>query len=205
LKQKTSFSTPLTEAAGEYVSAYIAAKFPITITYHNLSHIKEVVKASGVIGKAVDLKDEELEIVLLAAWFHDIGYNMGQKGHENRSAEIAKNFLLERGFSKEKTNRVIGCIMATRVPQEPSNLLEDIVCDADLFHLGSDKFEEKSEELWDELKAQGTDVSFFEWLKTSRDFLKSHKYHTSYARENLDLKKKENFNQLEHRINNMKQ
>jgi predicted metal-dependent HD superfamily phosphohydrolase len=205
LKQESSFSTPLTEAAREYVSAYIAANFPVTITYHNLNHVKEVVKAVEIIGRAVELRDEELEIVVLAAWFHDIGYHSGQAGHENKSAEIAKSFLLERGFPEGKTNRVIGCIEATRVPQKPSILLESIVCDADLFHLGSDKFEEKSDELWDELKIQGTDLSFFEWLKTSRDFIKSHKYHTSFARKNLDPKKEKNLHQLEQRISRMQE
>ena len=204
LKQQFSFSTPLIKAAQEYVIAYIAANFPISITYHNMGHVNEVVKAAKKIGITIDLSDDELEIVVLAAWFHDIGYHSGHLGHENRSADIAKSFLLKKGFSVDKTNRVIGCIEATRVPQEPSNLLEDVVCDADLYHLGSDKFEEKSDELWDELKAQGTDLSYFEWLKTSRDFIKSHKYHTSCAREKLGPIKRENLRRLEQTIERMK-
>lgn len=185
------------------MAAYIAENFPDTITYHNLGHVSEVVKAAEKIGKAVGLKDEDLEIVMLAAWFHDIGYLSGQVGHEKESAEMAKNFLLENGFSVEKTNRVIGCIVATRIPQKPLNLLEEIVCDADLYHLGSDKFEEKSKELWDEQKLQGTDLSFLEWLKTSWDFISSHKYHTSYARKYLGPKKLENLRQLEQQIGRM--
>ncbi len=204
MKQQTTFNTPLTNAAREYVAAYITANFPPTITYHNIGHVDEVVKAAIKIGKAVDLKNDDLEIVVLAAWFHDIGYHSGHLGHENRSADIAKSFLMEKGLPAEKTNRVIGCIKATRVPQKPSGLLEDVVCDADLYHLGSDKFEEKSDELWDEVKTQGTDLSYFEWLKSSRDFIKSHTYHTSCAREKLGPIKRKNLKHLEQTIERMK-
>ncbi len=200
MKNQTTFTTPLIEAAREYVTEYTGKHFPDAISYHNIDHVNEVARASEEIGKAIGLGDKELEIVLIAALFHDIGYYKGQTGHERKSAKIATDFLLIKEFSKEKIDRVVSCILATKVPQNPKNILDQVLCDADLYHLGSYEFVEKSDELWGEMKSGGTDLTFYEWLKTSRDFLKSHQYHTSYAREVLKPKKEENLRQLERRI-----
>ena len=45
---------------------------PDTMTYHNLNHTREVVKAAEKIGSYASLQEEEMEILLLAAWFHDV-------------------------------------------------------------------------------------------------------------------------------------
>ncbi len=200
LKQVSSFKTPLLKMAGEYVTQYMQKHFPDDISYHNLSHISEVVHAAEEIGKAIGLNDEELEIVLIAAWFHDIGYYKGQEGHEKRSVEIAGKFLSKNKYPKKKIDLVSSCIMATKVPQNPVNNLDEILCDADLYHLGSSKFIEKSRELWDETKAKDNDLEYYEWLKSSRDFLNAHHYHTTYARKLLGPKKDENLRRLEERI-----
>ncbi len=200
MKQDSDFKTPLLKKVGEYVTRYTQEHFSEDIFYHNINHVKEVVKAAEEIGKAVGLTDEELEVVMIAAWFHDIGFYKGQEGHEKKSVKIAEEFLLKNDYSREKTDQVRSCILATKVPQNPGNKLDKVLCDADLYHLGSSRFIEKSRELWDESKAKDTGLEFYEWLKSSRDFLKTHHYHTSYARKILGPKKAENLRQLEEKI-----
>ena len=68
------------------------------------------------------------------------------------------------------------------MPQNPTNKLEKIICDADLFHLGSENFIEKTTLLrseWEQLcNKYLTDI---EWLKENNNFFGEHKYFTNYA------------------------
>jgi predicted metal-dependent HD superfamily phosphohydrolase len=40
--------------------------------------------------------------------------------------------------------KVKACILATEMPQKPVGLLQEIICDADLFHLGTEDFSDRS-------------------------------------------------------------
>jgi predicted metal-dependent HD superfamily phosphohydrolase len=91
--------------------------------------------ASKTIGAACRLSAEELEGVILAAWFHDAGYVEAIEGHEEKSVEIATSFLRENGYPQEKIARVAACIRATKMPQNPKTLMEQVLCDADISHL----------------------------------------------------------------------
>jgi hypothetical protein len=124
---------------------------------------------------------------MLAAWFHDTGYSGGKAmGHENVSSELATKFLNEHKVSQQVINKVIGCINATRLPQTPHTLIEQIICDADLFHLGTSDFKEKNKLLREELNDFGSlDLSKKDWRKKNIEFLSKHTYFTSYAKENL--------------------
>ena len=67
------------------------------------------------------LPEEDRLVLMLAAWFHDTGYSSGQAmGHENVSIEMATKFLNEHRVSQQVINKVIGCINATRLPQNPT-------------------------------------------------------------------------------------
>ncbi len=200
MKEKSAFTTPLLNDVREYVSKYTRDHFSEKISYHNLGHVREVVEAAEKIGRATGLSDDELETVLIAAWFHDIGYYRGQEGHEKKSVEIAEKFLKDHQYPPEKIRQVISCIMATKIPQSPHNKLDEILCDADLYNLGSSRFIEKSDELWEETKTGENEISFYEWLKNSRDFLRDHHYHTSFAKKYLEPVKAVNLRQLEERI-----
>jgi len=123
-----------------------------SIHFHTLQHTQEVVMACEKMANYYQLADEDRYALILAAWFHDTGYSGGQaKGHEEMSIEIAKKFLAEKQISQQITDKVIGCINATRIPQSPSHLIEQIIADADLFHLGTDDFKEKGRLLREEL------------------------------------------------------
>ena len=93
--------------------------------------------------------------------------------------------------------KVTGCIIATRMPQNPTNNIEQIICDADLFHLGSDNFKEKSKLLRDELKEfGGEELSKKEWRQNNIAFLEAHKYFTAFGQTNLQPVKEKNLVEL---------
>jgi hypothetical protein len=60
------------------------------------------------------------------------------ENHEDVSIEIATKFLKENNYPDEKIQKIVGCIDATRYPQNPKNLLEEIICDAKDFAYKAD-------------------------------------------------------------------
>ena len=71
-----------------YVFELFKDQLPNGIVYHNQNHTLQVVNASNEIALVENVSDEDLEILLLAAWFHDIGFTDGFVEHEERSKAI---------------------------------------------------------------------------------------------------------------------
>ena len=110
------------------------------LIYHNLHHTEQVVENAIKIANHYQLSDEDFFIVTAASWFHDLGYFFDCQKHEASGAGLAAEFLKGKGVSQEVIDQVQACIMATKMPQSPEGLLQQIVCDADLYHLGSNSF-----------------------------------------------------------------
>ena len=195
-----NYSTPFLEKTKEFVGGFIADNFTEKICYHNIDHTLEVVKATEVIGRKCNLSDTDLETVIIAAWFHDTGYFMGCENHEVLSAQIAEKFLKREKVTPDKIKQVKRCILATKIPQKPTSILEKILCDADLYHLATEKYFEKSELLLRELTLQNQEISFQYWLNLSKDFIETHSYHTKYGKEILSLKQKKTLIEIKKKI-----
>ena len=174
--------------AQDFVSDLFINKVNKTIHFHTLQHTQEVVAGCETMAEYYHLEDEDRFALSFAAWFHDTGYSGGQAaGHENLSIELATKFLNEHQVHQNIINKVVGCINATRLPQTPHNLIEQIICDADLFHLGTSDFKEKNKLLREELNDFGNlELSKKDWRKKNIEFLTKHNYFTSYAKEHLD-------------------
>lgn len=181
----------------DYVLSILYSKTPSNHVYHDVDHTKNVAETAELIGKASNLNDDELEIVILAAWFHDLGYIIKVDGHEEISASYAEEFLLNENYPKDKIEKVKKCILATKVPQKPKNILEEIICDADLSHLGKQSFKNRNDLFREEFEFYfGRQLSESEWLEKSIDFLNQHRFFTEYARKEYDEQKKKNIEKL---------
>lgn len=173
--------------AEEFIDTFFREKLSPKLIYHNFGHTVDTVEHARKIAKKSGLSDDELEIVTLASWFHDAGYVEAYKGHEDRSIEIAGKFLMENNYPEEKTKKVLGCIEATKMPQTPKNLVEQVMCDADLIHLGLEDFFEYSDLLKTEWEKNNIiKVDDAEWHKISVELLSSHKFFTPYARKKFE-------------------
>ena len=180
-------NTSITEEASDFVFHLMKMNLPGIYVYHNYRHTTEVVDYVRKLCKKSEVPEEDTEIVTLAAWFHDTGYIEKSENHEDVSAEIASKFLSDKNYPEEKTLKVIGCINATKYPCNPGNLLEEIICDADLYHIGTKDYEDKSDLLrveWE--KSKDKIYTELEWLKLNIDFLTNHKFFTKFAKKNLE-------------------
>jgi predicted metal-dependent HD superfamily phosphohydrolase len=188
----------LKESVSKYVTELFNAKLPDWAVYHDLWHTIETVKGCEEIGRASFLSEEDLEILYIAAWFHDTGYIFQADEHEEKSSEIALEFLIANNYQKTNTDKVIACIMATKISNQPQTLSESVICDADLISLGKDDYLEKNNLLKREVEMrENKKISELEWLKRSLNFLLSYKYYTEYARNHYDNQLKTNIRNLE--------
>src|SRR4051794_30245584 len=188
----------LSKKAEEYVINYFNSHQNPQLVYHNLDHTIAVVKAAIQIAEYYQLNEKDVFIVTTAAWFHDIGYLKGFDNHEEKGAKMAQEFLNKSSVDEETIQTISHCIIATTLPQSPKTELEEIVCDADLFHFGTDNFWEKNKLLRKELEnREGQSISKEDWRKCTRELLLSHHYFTNYSQSLLADKKKENIEKLQ--------
>ena len=196
----------LLKKVSTHVETLFRDRKPHWVKFHTFGHAKAVVKRCKEIGAASNLGAEDLEVIVLAAWFHDVGYVEGIQGHEERSVAMATAFLRENRYPEEKIAQVAGCINATKMPQNPKNLLEQILCDADLAHLASKYFLRLSERVRSEIEHQkGRKLTDKEWLTMNIDFVAAHRYFTDYARTKYESQRLLNLAALREQLDQLKQ
>ena len=165
--------------------------------YHSLAHTQSVVSAATQIANHYQLDDNDFFIVRTAAWFHDVGYFIDPTKHEEKGAELAVEFLKEKGVDEATIDGIKQCVLATKMPQQPVGLLQQIVCDADLFHLGTNNFEERNKLMRKEAEACcGKEISKEDWRAGTIKLMDAHHYHTDYAQLLLSDKKQQHIDQL---------
>jgi predicted metal-dependent HD superfamily phosphohydrolase len=191
----------LLEKVSEYSTAYYGLHANPDLHYHNIKHTGYVVDKATQIANHYQLTDRDFFVVVAAAWFHDLGYMIDMKRHEEESAVLAETFLKHNGADDADIQAVKGCILATQMPQSPKLLVEQIICDADLFHLGTDDFFEKDKGLLKEYRiVYNADITKLEWRRKSIKFLEGHHYHTDYCQVLLNSGKEKNIAMFKNKV-----
>src|ERR1700744_4186837 len=191
----------LLEQAHDFVLSFYKTHDTSNLLYHNQNHTEDVVAAATKIANHYQLNDDDFFIVLASVWFHDLGYMVDISNHEEKGAEIATDFFGKHDIDKKHIDQIVGCIRATKMPQSPHNLLEEIVCDADLFHLGTDDFKKKDKLLREEINIlHNADISKEAWHEKSIKFLEDHHYHTDYCQLLLNGTKEKNLEELKNKV-----
>ena len=169
--------------------------------YHNITHTLDVLEQAEVLAKQEKVTDKhDLLLLKTAAVFHDSGFLFVYKGHEEKGCEIASDSL-RNVFSEEDIKKVCGMIMATKIPQSPKTLLEQIICDADLDYLGRNDFEPISQTLHKEFIIFKIIPEDIIWDHVQIKFFESHHYFTGTSISKRNEKKLKHLNILKERSN----
>lgn len=181
----------------EYVTGLFDQMHSPSLVFHNLEHTEDVVKRTQEIAGHYKVSENEMLILFTSAWFHDTGHLFTEpKKHEVMSCEIMKKFMKDF-IEDEKTIQAIeGCIMATKMPRNPTTLLEQIICDADTYHLGTKEFKETNKRAFEEDKLRSHQTDIIKFDEGTIKMLEEHQFYTSYCRELLDKRKKKNLRKL---------
>ena len=175
-------------------------ELPKHLSYHSIDHIKDVYNSSKRIGNAENISSEDMTLLLTAALFHDSGFIERAKEHEKLSCKIARQYLPQYNYNPIQIDKICGMIMATKLPQTPLNILEEIICDADLDYLGRDDFFTIGDRLFTELSMYGIINNENDWNKLQISFLEKHHYFTKTAILLRQSKKDEHLHLLKQKI-----
>ena len=173
----------------EIILDRLERELPSYLFYHNVKHTVDVVTEVELIGWAEGCSDEEILLLKTAGLFHDVGHTVVYDGHEFQGTLIAREMLPAYNYSPEQIEKICAIIMSTKLPPQPTNLLEEIICDSDLDYLGRSDFIPVSNTLFEELKAQNKMGSLNDWNKIQVKFISGHQYFTKTARSLREVNK----------------
>jgi len=167
------------------------------LSFHTLEHTENVLEHAKEIASQYQLNEREQFILYSAAWFHDTGHLFTDPTkHELRSVEIMKEFLGKYVTDEELIREIGDTILSTRMPRNPQNVLQEILCDADTYHLGTKEFKKSNKRLKKEYESRNLPEPPEGWLKSTLNFLENHQYYTEYARSLLEETKQKNISKL---------
>lgn len=179
-----------------FVTRLLKENLSTAYYYHNIEHTLYVAAKAIEIGKNEGCTAKELQLLETAALWHDTGFIKTYANHEKEGCKIAKKHLPYFGFNKAEISIICGMIMATKIPQSPTNKLEEIIADADLEYLGTKNAQLWSNNLYKELSAVNPLLTQAEWHKIEIDFIGVHHYFTDYCRKNKEKQKQLYFKKL---------
>ena len=190
------------EKTQEFVLKTTNEKLPSGFLYHNYNHTERVVKHVKELIEAENINDTDSEILEIAAWFHDIGHIHGCEKHEEKSAQIAHDFLTNENYSEDKIKLIEDCIKATSMHIKPVTQLQKMLCDADFSHFASKNYEEISDLLREELKQLNINTySDREWvMENIKMFNEHHRFYTPHAIKDWQPKKNKNLLNLNKKL-----
>ncbi len=202
----SNINTQLVNEAGAFIEQFLEENLAEKFTFHNLEHTKYVVEKAEYIGKNAGLKEEEIFLVKIAAWFHDIGYAVDIRNHEKVGAEKAEEFLRSKGIDESRIEMVKNSILSTNIEVKPKTLMEKVICDADLSHLTEEDYFDRIEKMRQEWKNQlYKKVSKKKFYEKSEEFFQKYPYHTDFARKELNPKKQKNLEKLKYMLEQKKE
>ncbi len=175
----------------EVILQRLEQESPEYLFYHNAAHTYHVYTQVELLGRAENISDEDLLCLRTAALLHDIGYLEDIEDHEIKSVEAARKMLPEYKFTEEQIEKICELILATSLPPKPKNLLEQIICDSNLDHLGRVDFLILSDKLFQEYRTKNLFKSKRDWNIYQIDFLKNHDFFTAAARKLREVSKEE--------------
>lgn len=178
----------------------VAGELMPKLPYHNFRHAIDVYSATNTLALLGEVDYENRFLLRTSALLHDIIVVPGRKDNEERSAEFVRQYLPKIGYSVEQAQRIGKIILATKMPQNPNDYLEQIICDADLDNLGRPDFFELGEKVRTELGFPDNK----KWYHQQLQFLKGHQYHTEIARKLRDTGKATNIQKLEMMLQELK-
>jgi uncharacterized protein len=173
---------------------------PGWLRYHDLAHTEVyVAPAAAQLADDLELGPLERVLVLTAVWYHDLGFVERYEENESVAVDAAVHALPELGYSAAAIGQVTDAIWATRLPQTPHSTIAEVVCDADLFVLGTDAFFPREAALRQEMAHAGVEWTDAEWDRRQIAFLEAHRYFTPAARARNDAGKAANLEALRQR------
>ncbi len=186
----------------DFILEKLEKGLPKELYYHNLKHTVDVYTQVELIGRSENVSKEEMLLLRTAALFHDAGHLIDYDTHEEMAVKLIREILPEYQYSEKQIDVISQLIMVTKLPPQPKNLLEEIMCDADLDYLGRPDFIPVSNMLYKELHEHGKIGTLREWNELQIKFIDKHHYFTKTARRLRNVNKQSQLDKLKRWMEN---
>ena len=191
----------LAEKARLHVRQWFARRMPKNLRFHNLDHTLSVTRTALALGRATGLDAEQLELLEVAALFHDTGYALGYDEHEKRGADLAEAFMRKHREPENRIRALRSLILSTRMGQRPRTPSQAVLRDADSAKAGQADFSARGELLRQERELVLRErIGATAWLKENLAYLDRHIFHTPQANRRYGPQKRINLAQLRKRV-----
>jgi HD superfamily phosphodiesterase len=185
------------EAASEYMIERLRTELPKEYYYHGLSHTLDVLKATVALAAGENITDPETLILLkTAAVYHDCGFLEKYIENEPIAVRMSHEILPRFGYSKSQIDTIGRIIMTTELKATPTDLLENIMKDADFDYLGRNDYSPISMKLKKEWEVYGMKKTLMEWYELQFLFLTNHTFYTETAKKHRDPTKAKHIEEI---------
>ena len=205
MKNNYTAHTPRLKIVDQYIRDLFRDELPDGIKYHDADHTlhpkRGIVAVANDIALDENISEQDRELLITAAYFHDTGYIREYDKNEPIAARMAGRILKLIGYEPSEIEKIQSMILSTDLAVEPTTHVEKILCDADLDHLGRKDFLELDGRLREGKSARGLDVSDDEkWYKGTLALIKNHKFYTESRKKLREKEKQENIQKLVNKI-----
>lgn len=194
----------ITEAEN-YILSIMAEKLSEKIIFHNFNHAQLVKKYAEIIGDYAGFTTDEMNTLKICSLFHDVGYVNSYHTNKEESVKIAESFLSENGIDKETSEYISATIRSTQTPQQPTDKVAEVLCDADMMYIATESAIEQFDLLIEETALQQPDMARRQvHEKKCLEFLANHTYFTEYGKTILQPLKESASKRLSERMKRRK-
>lgn len=147
--------------------------------YHQYDHALSVMERWIYLATMEWCSQDEIEMITIAALFHDTWFVIEYDNNETFWAKIARNYLRTILYPEDKIKIIQEIILATHPSTKPKTLLQEIIKDADMDNLGRDDFFDINEKIKKELELmKNIKIKDPDWHHASLDIIRWHVFYT---------------------------
>jgi predicted metal-dependent HD superfamily phosphohydrolase len=208
MKPKYTPHTPRLKIVDQYIRDLFRDELPGSIKFHDANHTlhptKGVVAVANRIAISEGISEDDRELLITAAYFHDTGYIREYDKNEPIAARMAGRILKLIGYKPNELEKIQRMILSTDLDREPKTHVEKILCDADLDNLGREDFLRLDGRLREGRGARGIDVrDEAKWYKGTLEIIKKHQYYTESQKKLRETGKQKNIRGLLKKLENI--
>jgi predicted metal-dependent HD superfamily phosphohydrolase len=165
-----------------HITRLFETRFETALPYHSLQHTLQVTAVLKQLCEMEKVSAADTQLAAIACLFHDAGFYIDNTAHEAAGARLAAEYLGGQGLAPHAIGTVCRLINATARHAPPADVLEAIVCDADLHYLGTEDYTRQADLLRKEWEM--TQSRFYtdqKWLEINQAFLEKHLFYSASA------------------------
>ena len=183
-------------------------KLPTDLRYHTIDHTYDVLTDAVTFALLDGLSDRDIELVAIAAAFHDTGFVKQRSMNEPIGAEYAREAMKQLEYTADEIALVEGMVLDTQLKRSPDGFLKQVpttrlsayVLDADLANFGKENFFSQSvlvlEEMLNRVIKDISSIELLNYLMNTERLVDKHQWYTHPAKLLFEMQKIVNADRL---------